>query len=109
MGAVWVFKYQDVYERYEQLGEKLVGSDYIQIPPDRLLQGLFSARVSSDTSTVAFGALGDNAGRGATWIFKYDTSSGYYRQFGPKLVGVGDLGGQYFNNQGGNPLAFPID
>ncbi|MGE5621173.1 MAG: T9SS type A sorting domain-containing protein [archaeon] len=83
IGAAWIFVRQN--GAWTQQGSKLVGTGYIGNPN----QGS-SVSISSDGNTVIVGALIDNYGKGAAWIFT--RAGGVWTQQGSKLVGTGAAG-----------------
>jgi hypothetical protein len=62
VGAAWIFKRNN--GMWAQQGSKLVGSNNIGYS----MQGS-SVSINSDGKTVAVGGPGDNANKGAVWIF----------------------------------------
>jgi hypothetical protein len=80
VGAVWVFTRSGGV--WSQQGSKLVGTG----TATSAAQGQ-SVGLSSDGNTLLEGGREDNAGTGATWVFK--RSGGVWTQQGSKLVGTG--------------------
>lgn len=83
IGAVWVFT--RAAGTWAQQGDKIVGQGYIGQPA----MGS-SCALSDDGNTLAFGGYFDNAGIGATWIYRRILNA--WLQNGPKLVGTGAVG-----------------
>ena len=76
-GACWIFVRSGV--TWSQVGPRLAGSDATA----SAVQGT-SVALARDGRTAMFGGPGDNAGRGAAWIFAWDGSS--WSQQGAKKV-----------------------
>ncbi len=70
-----------------QQGNKLIGTG---AAPGVVNQGL-SVALSDDGNTLVEGAVGDNSGAGAVWVFTRD-SNGTWSQQGQKLVGTSATG-----------------
>jgi uncharacterized protein (TIGR03437 family) len=90
-GAAWVFTRSGGV--WTQQGSKLVGTGSV----GNAGQGR-SVSLSADGNTAIVGALGDNAGAEAAWVFT--RSGGVWTQQGSKLVGTGSVQGQYGAGQG---------
>ncbi len=88
IGAVWIFT-KDSSGVWNQQGTKLIGTGYIGEPE----QG-FSVSISGDGNTAIIGALTDDNGIGASWIFTRDIN-GVWSQQGSKLVGSDYVGEPY--------------
>jgi hypothetical protein len=82
VGAAWVFTRSG--SAWTQQGDILVGASAV----GAALQGR-SVALSADGNTAAVGGPGDNAGRGAVWIFT--RSGGVWTQQGAKLADPGAL------------------
>jgi VCBS repeat protein len=80
-GAVWIFT-RSSGGVWTQQGSKLVGTGAV----GGSSQG-WSVALSSDGNTAIVGALGDNSGIGAAWVFS--RSGSVWTQQGSKLVGTG--------------------
>ena len=79
-GATWVFTRSG--STWSQQGSKLVGT----IVSSGTKQG-YSVALSADGNTAIIGGIGENSGKGASWIF---TRSGTtWSQQGSELVGTG--------------------
>lgn len=109
IGATWVYSLTD--GAYNQMGEKLVCTDYVLRPRQGKVAGVYflctlmlldgwgnlslyvmihsgwSVSLSSDGEILAVGAPSDDDDIGATSIFHYNGST--YNQLGDKLVGEG--------------------
>ncbi len=96
VGAAWVFTRSAGV--WSQQGNKLVGTGYVQFPT----QGR-SVALSADGNTACVGGNGDNAARGAVWMFT--RTGGVWAQQGNKLVGTGAVG----NAQQGWSVALSAD
>lgn len=83
IGAVWVYTFTG--GNWVQVGNKLVGSNYIASSN----QGS-AVSLSSDGKTLAFGGAYDNSDIGAAWVFTF--SGGNWSQVGNKIVGSGSVG-----------------
>jgi len=82
-GAAWVFTRSGSV--WTQEGNKLVGTGGI----GQQYQGT-SVALSADGNTAMVGGLGDQANKGAAWVFT--RSGGVWTQQGGKLVGSGAVG-----------------
>jgi hypothetical protein len=82
-GAAWVFTRSGT--TWTQQGSKLVGTG----ATGSAHQG-WSVALSADGNTALVGGWGDDASRGATWVFT--RSAGVWTQQGSKLVGSGAVG-----------------
>src|SRR5450756_1174256 len=71
--------------QFSQQGPKLVGTGAV----GNAIQG-YSVSLSADGNTAVVGALGDNFGAGAVWV--WTRSAGVWTQQGNKLVGSGAVG-----------------
>ena len=83
-GAAWIYTRSGGV--WTQHGDPLYGAG--AIGPAYL--GV-SAALSADGNTAVVGGYQDNSGIGAAWVFRY--GFGFLRQYGPKLVGGGAVGG----------------
>ena len=83
-GAVWVFTRSGGV--WSQQGSKLVGTGGVGAS---VYQG-YSAALSADGNTAIVGALDDNSGVGAAWV--WTRSGGVWTQQGSKSVGSGAVG-----------------
>jgi hypothetical protein len=88
VGAAWVFTRSG--STWTQQGEKLTGGGESG-------EGRFgrSVALSSDGNTALIGAVGDNSGVGAAWVFTRSGST--WTQQGAKLTGGGGTGGVGFS------------
>lgn len=84
VGATWVFVRNAGV--WTQQGNKLVGTGVNGIWAS---QG-YSLSLSADGNIAAIGAVSDNGGLGATWVFSRTGSS--WTQMGSKLIGSGSVG-----------------
>jgi len=87
IGAVWVFTRTNGV--WSQQGAKLVGTNN----NGSSNQG-YSVSVSADGNTLVVGAPGDDAQKGAVWVFTRD--NGVWRQQGDKLTCSGNTGSADF-------------
>jgi len=85
IGATWIF-IRDNFGIWKQQGNKLVGNGYIGTI---IYQG-YSVSLSADGNVLGMGAINDNNGIGATWIFTRNND--VWSQQGNKLVGIGYTG-----------------
>jgi hypothetical protein len=83
VGAAWMFSRSG--NSWVQQGAKIVGS----APAGGSRQGS-SVAISADGKTAVIGGQGDNANRGAMWMFTRNGSS--WSQQGQKLTGTGATG-----------------
>jgi hypothetical protein len=101
-GATWVFT-RDGAGNWSQQGNKLVGSG----AANTSRQGSAVA-LSADGSTLAVGALSDDGGRGAMWVFIRDGAGNWTQQGGmltaDDTVGISALGGSIALAADGNSL-----
>jgi hypothetical protein len=84
-GAVWAYMRSDGL--WSQQGPKLVGSAAVG---PYVAKGA-SVSLSGDGNTAIVGGRNDNMLVGAAWVFTQ--SGGIWSQQGPKLVGIGAVGG----------------
>src|ERR1700691_5444956 len=89
---------QPAAAQFVQQGAKLVGSGAVGIAE----QG-GSVALSPDGSTAIVGAVADNSGAGAAWL--YTQSGGVWTQQGSKQVGAGAVG----TAEQGNSVALSAD
>ena len=54
-----------------------------------------SVAISGDGLTLIVGAPYDNNNNGATWVWNRNTTNNLFYQFGPKMVGTGNIGNSY--------------
>jgi FG-GAP repeat len=82
-GAAWIFARSG--STWSQQGSRLTGSGEAG-------NGQFGSSValSADGSTALVGGVGDNASKGAVWVFTRSGSA--WNQQGPKLTGAGETG-----------------
>jgi hypothetical protein len=83
--AALVCAAQPASAQFTQQGQKLVGNG----AAGAARQG-FSVALSADGNTALWGALNDNSGAGAAWLFSQ--SGGAWSQQGAKQVGAGAIG-----------------
>jgi hypothetical protein len=92
MGAKWalmaLYTICQANAYYVQLGKKLVGTGGL----GQQDQGVV-VRLNDNGDTLASGARGDNASRGAVWIFYFNGT--IWAQQGAKIVGTGATGAAY--------------
>jgi hypothetical protein len=82
-GAAWVFSRSG--STWSQLGSKLTGSG-----ETGAAQFGYSVALSGDGNTAVIGGVGDNAFKGAAWVFSRSGSA--WNQQGAKLTGGGETG-----------------
>lgn len=82
-GAVWVFVRNA--STWSQQGTKLIGSGAV----GNSNQG-YSVAINADGKTAILGAINDDSGKGAAWVFARNT--GAWVQQGNKLIGTGAVG-----------------
>lgn len=87
-GAAWVWTRSGGV--WTQQGGKLVGGGAVGTESQPVEQG-YSVSLSADGSTAFVGGKCDSQCTGATWVWK--RTGGLWTQQGPKLVGVGAVGG----------------
>lgn len=98
IGSVSIFTRANSSSTYLKL-QKLIGTNYSGINNN---QGS-SVAISSDGLTIIVGAMSDNNGAGASWVWTRttSTSSSVFYQYGPKILGSGSIG----NSQQGYSVA----
>jgi hypothetical protein len=83
IGAVWIFEL--INGSWIQVGNKLVGRDYVGTP------GAESCTLNANGDILYFTGFQDNGGIGAVWVFTRDPSGGW-NQRGSKLTVTGNIG-----------------
>ena len=87
-GSTWVLKRNGAFgQTYSQLNTQLIGTGGV----GNGNQGQ-SVALSGDGLTLIVGAPYDNVNNGAVWVWNRDTSGNPFYQYGPKVVGTGNIG-----------------